>query len=229
MPRVLIIEDNREFAYAIRYNLMQEGYSVDVAFDGTSGIESVRTTAPDLLLLDLMLPGLDGYRVLERLRGEGFNAPVLILSARGEEMDRIRGFRAGADQYLTKPFGLQELLERVKVLLLRRGGLQPIHEHGDTLRFGEIEVDLRTRCVRRDGEPVSLSPKAYELLLALYRRNGAVASRLDLLREVWHHRSRVMTRTVDSHVAELRRKLESDAGEPQHILTVRKAGYRLHI
>jgi len=155
--------------------------------------------------------------------------PVLILTARGEEADKVLGFRLGADDYVTKPFGLLELLARVTALL-RRAGRAPkgaASANGEVERFGEVEVRPASRSVFVRGEEVSLTLKEFDLLLALLQRRGAVASRLELLQEVWGHRAAVMTRTVDMHIAELRRKLEADASNPRHILTVWKVGYRL--
>ncbi len=230
MTRILVIEDNPDLAFGLRNNLEIEGYEVTVAGDGPTGLLRARNSAPDLILLDLMLPGLDGYRVLRTLREEGIEVPVLILTARGEEADKVRGFRLGADDYVTKPFGLLELLARVEALLRRvgNGGREREGaEEAETLRFGEIEVEPASRTVRRRGEPVELTPKEFDLLLALLRREGAVASRLELMKEVWGHRAAVVSRTVDTHIAELRRKLEDNPAEPRHILTVWKAGYRL--
>ena len=224
--RVLIVEDNLDLAAGLEYNLRLEGYDVQVAEDGAAALRAARLWEPDLVILDLMLPDVDGYEVLRSLREEKRGVPVMILSARAEEADKVRGFRLDADQYVTKPFGLLEVLERVRSLLRRSrtaGGSGAVEE---VIRFGEVEVHPATRVVTRRGTPVSLTPKAYELLLALVRRNGAVARRLELLREVWGHRGLVLTRTVDSHVAELRRKLEDDPKEPRHIVTVWKVGYR---
>lgn len=228
MADILVVEDNRELAAAVRYNLEMEGFEVEVAKDGPSGLEIARRTAPDLLILDLMLPGLDGFDLLARLRKEGFEAPVLILSARGEEADKVRGFRLGADQYLTKPFGLLEFLERVKRLLARHGP-EAARRRGaeDELAFGAVRVDLDARLVTKDGEEVHVTPRAFELLVALLRRQGKVASRFELLRDVWGFQRPVTSRTVDAHIAELRRQLEDDASEPVHIITVWGVGYRL--
>ena len=224
--RVLIVEDNHDLAFGLRNNLEIEGYTVDVADDGPSGLAAARRTAPDLIVLDLMLPGMDGYRVLRQLREEGLSMPVLILTARGEEADKVLGFRLGADDYVTKPFGVLELLARVQALLRRSrpaagAGKRGVH------RFGEVEVDLATRTVRRNGQAVALTPMEFDLLVALIERHGAVVSRVELLTEVWGHSSAVLTRTIDTHIGELRRKLELDPSSPRHILTVRKAGYRL--
>jgi DNA-binding response OmpR family regulator len=232
MPRILIVEDNPDLAYGLRTGLEIEGYEVQVAETGETGLDHARTWNPDLLMLDLMLPGMDGYRVLKSLRDGGSDMPVLILTARGEEADKVLGFRLGADDYVTKPCGVLELLARVGALLRRsriaeqRGATAP----SDAVeRFGVVEIHPASRTVTREGTAVALSPKEFDLLLALVRRRGAVASRVELLREVWGHRVEVMTRTVDIHIAELRRKLESDPSQPRHILTVWKAGYRLEV
>jgi DNA-binding response OmpR family regulator len=226
MPRILIVEDNPDLAYGLRTGLEIEGYDVQVAEDGETGLDRARSWGPDLVMLDLMLPGMDGYRVLRTLREGGSDMPVLILTARGEEADKVLGFRLGADDYVTKPCGVLELLARVGALLRRsriaeRAGADGIE------RFGTVEINPASRTVTKEGTPVALSPKEFDLLLALVRRRGAVASRVELLREVWGHRVEVMTRTVDIHIAELRRKLEHDPSAPRHILTVWKAGYRL--
>jgi len=226
MNRVMIVEDNQDLAFGLRNNLEIEGYVVDVAPDGPTGVAAARAVPPDLVVLDLMLPGMDGYRVLRQMRADGLAMPVLILTAKGEEADKVLGFRLGADDYVTKPFGVLELLARVEALLRRgRPGPTPPVSHS----FGNIELDLSTRIVRRAGGAVALTPMEFDLLVALVRRNGAVASRLELLAEVWGHSSAVLTRTVDTHIGELRRKLEQDPSMPRHILTVRKAGYRLAI
>jgi DNA-binding response OmpR family regulator len=224
VTRILVIEDNRDLAYGLRNNLEIEGYDVDVAEDGKSGLARARRARPDLVVLDLMLPELDGFRVLKELRADGDSLPVLILTARGEEADKVRGLKLGADDYVTKPFGLLELLARVEALLRRSKGAP---SEVEAIRFGDVSVHEASRVVTRGGEPVDLAPKEYELLLALFRAQGAVVSRLELMRQVWGYSDAVITRTVDTHVAELRRKLESDPAAPRHILTARKVGYRL--
>jgi len=225
MNRILIIEDNPDLAFGLRATLEIEGYEVEVASEGKQGLDLVGATHPDLIILDLMLPGMNGYQVLRTLRGDANETPVLILTARGEEADKVLGFRLGADDYVTKPFGRLELSARVGALLRRTSVVrQPIVE---VEKFGGIEVYPASRTVLRGGDAVALTPKEFDLLLALIRRRGAVASRHELLREVWDHHAVVMTRTVDIHIAELRRKLEEDSSNPRHILTVWKAGYRL--
>jgi two-component system alkaline phosphatase synthesis response regulator PhoP len=227
MSRVLIVEDNRDLAFGLRNNLEIDGYTVDVAEDGPAGLAAAHRHRPDLIVLDLMIPGIDGYRVLRQLRADGLDMPVLILTAKGEEADKVLGFRLGADDYVTKPFGVLELLARVGALL-RRARPAAADAAPATERFGDIDIDMGTRTVRRHGLPVALTPMEFDLLVALLRRKGAVASRIQLLAEVWGHSSAVLTRTVDTHIGELRRKLEQDPANPKHILTVRKAGYRLH-
>jgi DNA-binding response OmpR family regulator len=228
MTRILLVEDNPDLAFGLQNNLEIEGYEVVVAPDGNEGLSQARSVKPDLVILDLMLPGLDGFRVLRALREEKREMPVLILTARGEESDKVRGLRLGADDYVTKPFGVLELLARVEALLRRAGnGATGARAKPAVERFGEIEVDPATRTVLRGGKPVYLTPMEFDLLCALVGRRGVVASRLELMREVWGHQAAVLSRTVDTHVAELRRKLERDPSTPRHILTVRKAGYRL--
>jgi DNA-binding response OmpR family regulator len=223
MSRILVVEDNTDLAAGIEYNLTLEGYEVRIADDGRKAIAIAHEWEPDLILLDLMLPGVDGYHVLQQIRGNGSRVPVIILSAKGEEADKVRGFRLDADQYVTKPFGILELLERVAALL-RRAARDADHDE-TSLSFGDVSIDLGSRSVTRAGSTVALTPKAYELLLALVRRGGVVASRADLLKEVWGYGAFIMTRTVDSHIAELRRKLD-DPTSPRHIITVWKVGYR---
>ena len=229
-PRLIqIIEDNKSFAIGIRNVLEIEGYRVRVDHEGVAGLAFARSGIPDLLILDLMLPDIDGYRVLRALRDAGGLMPVLILSARTEEADKILGFRTGADDYVTKPFSLMELLARVGALL-RRGKHQvdPSWAQDGIVRVGpDVEINLRQRVVRRAGRPVMLAPKQFDLLVALAARQGEVLSRGDILKEVWGYRHEVVSRTVDTHILELRKKLEADAADPQLIVTVRRTGYRL--
>lgn len=222
--RILLIEDNADLALGFRRSLELEGHDVAVAADGESGLSQIRREAPDLVILDLMLPRLSGFQVLRTLRAEGHGMPVLILSAKGEEVDKVQGFRLGADNYAVKPVGVLELLARVDAMLRRGGGSHTGHER---YRFGKVRVDVATRSVTRDGAPVSLSPKEFDLLVHLLRQRGAVVARDDLLRDVWGYKRPVATRTVDAHMALLRAKLEDDASAPRHLITVRKAGYRI--
>ena len=224
--RILLVEDNSDLAEGVEYNLKLEGYDVKVAENGRVAVEMARGWNPDLILLDLMLPEMDGYQVLRHVRQHDERVPVIILSARGEEADKVRGFKLDADQYVTKPFSIVELLERIAALL-RRNAKSVEEPAASRVSFGEIDIDLSARTVMRAGAPCALTPKAYELLLALVKRNGAVAGRNELLKEVWGYGAFIMTRTVDTHIAELRRKLELNPAEPRHIVTVWKVGYRL--
>jgi len=219
-----VIEDNPDLAYGLRNNLEIEGHEVTVAGNGPDGLDLASRGNMDLVILDLMLPGLDGFRVLRTLRERDRETPVLILTARGEEADKVRGLKLGADDYVTKPFGVLELLARVEAQLRRRGAASGPKE---VIRLGDIEVDRRARIVRRGGRPVSLAPKELDLLLALLDSAGAAVSRMTLMNQVWGYQADVLSRTVDSHIAELRRKLEHDPGRPRHLITVRKFGYRL--
>jgi two-component system, OmpR family, alkaline phosphatase synthesis response regulator PhoP len=223
VTRILVIEDEYNLALGLRANLEIEGYDVAVAATGEEGLAEAQARAPDLVILDVMLPGMDGYRVLAALRARGISVPVLMLSARAEEIDKVLGFRAGADDYVAKPFGVMELMLRVQALL-RRSGARAANA---PWRFGDVEVDAERRSVRRRGAEVSLAPRAFDLLVALLGSAGRPLTRHELLRSVWGYDASVTTRTVDAHVAELRRKLEDNPGDPRHILTVHRVGYRL--
>jgi two-component system response regulator MtrA len=230
--RILLVEDNDDLAFGLRRTLEGEGYEVAVAADGPSGIRSGLAQRPDLVILDVMLPGVDGFGVLRALRDGGMSAPVLLLTARGDETDKVHGFRLGADDYVTKPFGLSELVARVGALLRRARAAEVPNASGaadapaEVLGFDDVAIDPRARVVTRRGERVALTPKEFDLLLTFVRRPGVVLSRVALLRDVWGHAADVMTRTVDIHVAELRRKLERVPARPRHLVTVWKAGYR---
>lgn len=228
MTRILIVEDNEDLARGLANNLEIEGFETEIASDGATGLARAKESSPDLVILDLMLPGMDGYRVLSSLRDEGDTVPVLVLTARTAEHDKVRGFREGCDDYVTKPFGLLELIGRVNALL-RRAAKSNGRDQAASFRFGDVEIIPGTHDVTREGKPVLLRPKEFELLMALVRRRGNVVGRLELLREVWGYGSDVVSRTVDTHVGELRRKLEQDPAQPRYILTVRKTGYRLSV
>jgi DNA-binding response OmpR family regulator len=223
MTRILVVEVNADLAFAVTTALQSEGFDVAVAGTGPDGVERARARDADLIILDLMLPGFDGYRVIRTLREDGITTPILVLTARGEEADKVRGLRLGADDYVTKPFGAMELLARVDALL-RRSRLSAPTPPLD--RFGDIEVNRAARTVKRSGIPVALTPKEYDLLIALMDRAGAVVPRADLLSVVGGYQQDISTRTVDLHVSVLRAKLEPSPTQPVHIITVRKTGYR---
>jgi two-component system, OmpR family, alkaline phosphatase synthesis response regulator PhoP len=226
MTEILLIEDNEDLAFGLGRALENEDFGVTIASDGATGLERARRGNVDLIVLDLMLPAMDGYRVLRLLRADGVDTPVLVLTAKGEEANKVQAFSIGADDYVTKPFGLLELIARVKALL-RRAGSKNGERPAAVERFGDIEVNPASRTVYRNGQLVQLAPREFDLLIALLKRRGAVASRADLLREVWGYQTDVASRTIDIHVAELRRKLEPEVDTPRHIITVWKVGYRL--
>ena len=227
MTRILIVEDNPDLAFGLRSNLEIEGYDVSIASTGAAGLEQARSQEPDLLILDVMLPEMDGFEVLRSFRATNSSTPVLMLTARGDELDKVRGLRSGADDYVTKPFGLMELLARIEALLRRgRSGSGPDPETL-TIRLRDIEINLGARTVHKDGQAIELAPKEFDLLVALIRQNGAIISRTDLMQAVWGHSAAVVSRTVDTHIAELRRKLGDHSEDSPLIVTVRKAGYRI--
>jgi two-component system alkaline phosphatase synthesis response regulator PhoP len=225
MTRILVVEDEPDIALGLRANLEIEGFEVDVAVEGALAIGLASEHRPDLIVLDLMLPDMSGFDVLARVRERDASVPVLILSARAEELDKVRGFRIGADDYVTKPFGVLELLLRVKALLRRSRGGTEVAPHAE--QIGETAVDVGRRILVRRGVEIPVSPRAFDLLLALVAKRDQVLTRHELLREVWGYSSDVTTRTVDAHVAELRRKIEEIPSEPRYLLTVWKRGYRL--
>lgn len=223
MPRtLLVVEDERPLAETLRFNLEMEGYRVRTAEDGVEGLSMARALQPDLVLLDLMLPRMDGLDVLRGIR-EQSQTPVLLLTARTSEADRVKGLDLGADDYITKPFSLAELKARVRVHLRRK---QEVTVEDRVLEFGEFELDLNRHLLTRDGEPIALRPKEYELLAYLAQRDGRAFTRDQLLNDVWDISFAGGTRTVDVHVRWLRKKIEQPDGPPRHLITVRGAGYR---
>ena len=227
MSSILLVEDNRDYAATLRANLEREGYEVTVAATGLEGLELARTSRPDLMILDLMLPTMSGFTVLQRLRDEGRDIPVLIMTALGTEEEKLRGFGLGADDYVVKPCGLLEILARVRALLKRASatGSQPRPE----TRVGDLTIDWGARMVRRGPVEIPLRPKEFDLLAALVRHRGRVVSRADLLREVWGYAAGTESRTVETHLAALRERLGDDPQAPKYIVTVRRAGYRLGV
>ena len=229
MTRVLVVEDHDAIARGLQENLEHEGFEVRISRDGPDAVRAAASWSPDLVLLDLMLPKRSGFDVLAAIRARGAGILVMVVSARGSESEKVRALRAGADDYVVKPFGLMEVLARVHALL-RRGRGDGAGEGRDELyRVGEVLVDVPTRTVRRSGEAVALRPKEFDLLVALCRARGSVVSRAVLLNRVWGYDAGVVTRTVDTHIASLRQRLEHDAEDPRLILTVWKAGYRVAV
>jgi DNA-binding response OmpR family regulator len=230
--KILIVEDEATLQETLAYNLTRQGYEVEVAKDGPTALEVARRIKPDLILLDIMLPGMDGFEVCRILRQE-MTTPVLMLTARDDEIDRVVGLEVGADDYLTKPFSMRELLARVKALLRRvrimREEFNAIQETpgaAGLLSFGNLVIDMTRREVRLENKPIALKPKEYELLLFLAQHRGQVLSREFVLERVWGWDYIGDSRTVDVHVRWLREKIEADPAAPQRIITVRGAGYR---
>lgn len=218
--RVLIVEDESSLAFMLSDRLQAEGFDVAIAEDGPSGIRRGSGETFDLIVLDVMLPGCDGFEVCKRLRGGGVSTPVLMLTARGEVADRIAGLKTGADDYLPKPFDAGELLARMEALL-RRSAPKPQVD-----RFGEVSVDRTRRAVSRGGSPVELALKEYDLLCYLLDHEGVPVTREELLQRVWGYEVTPTTRTVDVHMAQLRQKLEENPKDPVHLLTAHGVGYK---
>lgn len=229
MKKILIAEDDRAILTAVADLLEIEGYQVVKSADGAEALELFRKSSPDLVLLDIMMPGMSGYDVCRAIRAENAAVPVIMVTARGQEVDRVVGLELGADDYIVKPFGMAELLARVRAAL-RRGALATgpdrIPPGGDTLSFGDVVVDFGAMAGKKSGAPFALTPMETALLKFLAAMDGAVASRETLLDEIWGVECDVTTRTVDQHVARLRQKIEDDPSRPEFLLTAHGAGYR---
>jgi DNA-binding response OmpR family regulator len=224
MNRVLVVEDEAAILQGLCDNLEFEGYEVFRAADGIAGLDLIRKHDPHLIILDLMLPRLSGYELCRKLRAEGLNTPILMLTARGEEADRVLGLDLGADDYVTKPFSIRELMARVRALLRRTTAAADLPGE---LRFGDVQVDFSRYEASRDGRKVELTRKEFGLLRLLAAREGAVVTRNELLDKVWGYEATPTTRTIDNHMAALRAKLEHDPGQPEHLITVHGVGYKL--
>jgi DNA-binding response OmpR family regulator len=223
MARILVIEDDPAILRGLADNLGCESHDVLTAGDGESGYALARSRNPDLILLDLMLPRMSGYELCRKLRAENVATPIVMLTARGDEADRIVGLDLGADDYVTKPFSVRELLARIRAVLRRA---QTQSAMPAEMRFGNVVVDFRRYEVRKGGRPVELTRKEFGLLRLLAARSGEVVTRDDLLNEVWGCDASPTTRTIDNHVASLRAKLEDNPSDPQHLFTVHGVGYK---
>ena len=223
MSRVLVIEDDPAILRGLADNLRLESHEVVTAADGETGYRLARDQHPDVIVLDLMLPRMSGYEVCRKLRAEGITTPIVMLTARGEEADRILGLDLGADDYLTKPFSLGELMARIRALLRRT---QPVKTRPDELRFDDVLIDFRRYEARRGTQLLDLTRKEFGILRLLASRAGAVVTRDDLLNEVWGYESSPTTRTVDTHIASLRAKLEADPSRPKRLQTIHGVGYK---
>jgi DNA-binding response OmpR family regulator len=224
MSKILIVEDDEPIAQGLRDNLEFEHYEVAIAADGQTALSMIRDQRPDLILLDIRLPRLSGYEVCQKLRAGGNRTPILMLTARGEEEDRVLGLDLGADDYITKPFSVRELLARVRAQLRRSS---PAPDLPEEVKCGEITIDFRRYEARRGEQPVDLTRKEYGVLRLLAAREGAVVTRDELLETVWGYDAPQTTRTVDNHIATLRAKLEPDPANPRYLHTVHGVGYKL--
>ena len=226
MSRIIVIEDDRAILRGLKDNLEYESYEVLTATDGEQGYRLIREHHPDLIVLDLMIPKMDGYELCRKVRSEGIAVPILMLTARSEEMDRVHGLDIGADDYVTKPFSVPELLARIRAILRRA---QPPTALPENLRFDDVFIDFTCFDAKKAGHVLKLSRKEFGVLRLLAARAGQVVTRNEMLDEVWGHESFPTTRTVDNHIASLRAKLEDDPSEPRHLITIHGVGYKLVI
>ncbi len=223
MSKILIVEDEPDMVTGLRDTFEFEGYEVIVARDGEEGLKKALEEKPDLIVLDLMLPKMSGLDVCRNLRRNSFEAPILMLTARGQELDKVLGLEVGADDYITKPFGLNELLARVRAHLRRATHEVATIEH---YSFGDVAVDFQKFKASKNNQPIELSPREFELLKFLVNHRRETVTREQLLDAVWGYDAMMYTRTVDNHIAKLRQKIEADPENPAFILTVHRVGYR---
>jgi len=223
MPRVLIVEDDEAMATALRDGFSYEGYEVSVARDGQAGLKLAGEGSPDVVILDVMLPKMSGLDVCKEIRRTGSSVPIIMLTARGQEIDKVLGLKLGADDYVTKPFGFMELMARVEALLRRSSGSSA---QAEAYRFGDVMVDFKKAELRKKGKLVEMSARELRLLQYFVNHRGEVIPRDRLLDEVWGYEEAPLTRTVDMHVAKLRKKIENRPADPQFLLTVHGLGYK---
>jgi DNA-binding response OmpR family regulator len=223
MKKILIVEDQKDMVKGLVFNLESQGYDVCVAYDGEEGLSAAEREKPDLIVLDIMLPKMDGFKVCRELRQKGLDTPILMLTARAAEADKVLGLEIGADDYLTKPFSLLELLARIKVLLRRR---RDEDAEEDIYRFGTVVIDFKHYTATKDGVAVPLTQREFAMMRLFIRMRDKVITRNQFLNEVWGYEKFPTTRTVDAHVARLRQKLEQDPESPDFILTAHGLGYK---
>ncbi|HEV2765752.1 MAG TPA: response regulator transcription factor [Pyrinomonadaceae bacterium] len=223
MRKVLIVEDDQAMAVALRDGFSYEGYSVQVARDGTTGLRLAGEKGLDLVILDVMLPRLSGLDVCKQLRSAGNTTPIIMLTARGQEIDKVLGLKTGADDYVTKPFSFLELMARVEAVLRRAS--KPA-EAVESVQFGEVDVNFRNFEATKAGRPLELSPREFKMMKYFAEHRGEVVSRDQLLDNVWGYDGLPLTRTVDMHIAKLRQKIEDTPGDPRYIITVHRVGYK---
>lgn len=220
--KILVIEDEPGIGMAIKDELEFEGFAVQLAQDGLTGFEAIQRSSPQLIVLDLMLPGKNGFQICQEIRERGITTPIVILTARGQETDKVRGLELGADDYVTKPFSLAELVARIRAVLRRYDN----DSHRDIYRMGPLTLDLTRHDVSKGGTPVPLTDKEFQILALLMKKPGVVVSRDEFLNTVWGEEVYVTHRTVDTHISALRKKIEEDPEKPVYILSVRNVGYK---
>lgn len=223
MKKILIVEDEKDMVTGLKFNLEARDYAVIVAYDGETGYQKALEEQPDLVILDIMLPKLNGYEVCKRLKKEIPDLPIIMLTAKSQEAEIVTGLELGADDYITKPFSILELLARIKALFRRTKSGSEIPE---VHRFGDLEVNFKKYEARKKGIPIKLSPREYELLKWFTEREGEIVSRDELLNQVWGYDSFPNTRTIDTHIAKLRHKIEDNPEEPKLIVTIHGIGYK---
>ena len=223
MRKVLIVEDDQAMAVALRDGFTYEGYTVQVARDGSAGLRLAQEKGLDLVILDVMLPRMSGLDVCRQLRGAGNQTPIIMLTARGQEIDKVLGLKTGADDYVTKPFSFLELMARVEAVLRRAA--KP-SEQIETVEFGDVVVNFKTFEATKGGRSIELSPREFKMMRYFVEHRGEVVSRDQLLDHVWGYDGLPLTRTVDMHIAKLRQKIEDTPGDPHHIITVHRVGYK---
>jgi len=223
MKKILLVEDDKAIVRGLTDNLQRENFEVLAAENGEQGYQLAKKNKYDLLILDLLLPKLSGLEVCKKLRAENVQVPILMLTAKKEEVDKVLGLELGADDYLTKPFGMRELVARVRALLRRSAEMIP---RFDELTFADVQVDFKKQEAKRGKKPIEMSAKEFELLRYFAEREGDVISRAQLLDDVWGYEVAPTTRTVDNYILSLRKKIEADPSRPKHLVTVHTAGYK---
>lgn len=223
MRKVLIVEDDQAMAVALRDGFTYEGYAVHVARDGAAGLRMAEERSHDLVILDVMLPRMSGLDVCRQLRSAGNDTPIIMLTARGQEIDKVLGLKTGADDYVTKPFSFLELMARVEAVL-RRTSKSP--EAAEQVSFGDVEMNFKTFEAKKDGRALELSPREFKMMKYFVEHRGEVVTRDQLLDHVWGYEGLPLTRTVDMHIAKLRQKIEDTPSDPRHVITVHRVGYK---
>ena len=227
MKKILIVEDEPSMRMGLKDNLEFEGFSVDYAEEGKTGLEKIRTNNYDLVLLDVMLPEISGFEICKTIRKEGNKTPVILLTAKGEEIDKVLGLELGADDYVTKPFSLRELLARIKAVLRRGEQNNSDSKIEEIIKIGKLNINFTTYNANENGGDVQMSYKEFEVLHYLWNRKNETVSRDDLLKDIWGQDVYITTRTIDNFILKLRQKIETDSKHPKIILTVQGIGYKL--